>query len=68
MQDGRIVDDHHVADTATEDLRSLARTQLGQALLANDTDDLSRLGLAEDGHLTTEGQALRALLVRANKR
>jgi ABC-type lipoprotein export system ATPase subunit len=68
MQDGRIVDDHHVADAATEDLRSLARTQLGQALLANDTDDLSRLGLAEDGHLTTEGQALRTLLVRANKR
>jgi ABC-type lipoprotein export system ATPase subunit len=68
MQDGRIVDDHLVGDTATEDLRSLARTQLGQALLANDTDGLSRLGLAKDGHLTAEGQALKTLLVRASNR
>jgi ABC-type lipoprotein export system ATPase subunit len=68
MQDGRIVDDHRVGDTATEDLRSLARSQLGQALLANDTDGLSRLGLAEDGHLTAEGRALKTLLVRANNR
>lgn len=68
MQDGRIVDDHRVGDAATEDLRSLARTQLGQALLAGDTDGLTRLGLAEEGHLTAEGQALKTLLVRANNR
>jgi ABC-type lipoprotein export system ATPase subunit len=68
MLDGRIVDDHRVADTATEDLRSLARTPLGQALLAGDTDDLHRLGLAVDGQLTVEGQALRSLLARANSR
>lgn len=65
MQDGRIVDDHRVGDTASEDLRSLARTQLGQALLAGDADGLVGLGLAQDGQLTPEGETLKALLSRA---
>ncbi|MCB0115426.1 MAG: hypothetical protein KDD84_15105, partial [Caldilineaceae bacterium] len=37
MQDGRIVDDHRVQDPLLEDLRMLAYSRLGQALL-NDHD------------------------------
>ncbi|MEA3336195.1 MAG: ABC transporter ATP-binding protein [Chloroflexota bacterium] len=62
MRDGRIVDDHRVRDEVTEDLRSLARSQLGKHLLNGDMEGLAALGLARDGHLTEEGQALRALL------
>ncbi|MCA9868968.1 MAG: ABC transporter ATP-binding protein [Caldilineae bacterium] len=65
MRDGRIVDDHRVADAATEDLRSLARSPLGQSLLNGDTKELASLGLAQDGRLTAEGEALRELLDRA---
>lgn len=67
MQDGRVVDDHQVADAATEDLRSLARSQLGQALLAVNTVELTGLGLAIDGQLTPEGAALKDLLDRASR-
>ncbi|MEZ4767818.1 MAG: hypothetical protein R2844_05260 [Caldilineales bacterium] len=68
MQDGRIVDDHRVADAATEDLRSLARSPLGQSLLNGDTLELAGLGLAHDGRLTAEGKALKDLLDRALSR
>ncbi len=67
MQDGRIVDDHRVADAATEELRSLARSQLGQSLLAGNTEDLAGLGLAQNGRLTAEGTALKDLLDRATR-
>jgi ABC-type lipoprotein export system ATPase subunit len=33
MKDGRIVDDHRITDPVEEDLRMLARSKLGQALL-----------------------------------
>lgn len=62
MQDGRIVDDHLVADAMTEDLHALARSELGQHLLRGDMAQLARLGLARDGRLTAEGEALLALL------
>jgi ABC-type lipoprotein export system ATPase subunit len=65
MQDGRIVDDHQVGDVATEDLRALARSQLGQYLLnGGDLASLARLGLAKDGHLTEAGEALQDILER----
>lgn len=64
MQDGRIVDDHRVADAITEDLHALARSRLGQHLLQGNTDGLARLGLARDGHLTEQGESLLSLLSR----
>lgn len=63
MQDGRIVDDHQVGDVATEDLRALARSQLGQYLLnGGDLSGLATLGLAQDGRLTGAGEALQDIL------
>lgn len=64
MLDGRIVDDHRVADEVTEDLHALARSTLGRHLLNGDPAQLAKLGLAQDGRLTEEGQALRDLLDR----
>jgi ABC-type lipoprotein export system ATPase subunit len=68
MQDGRIVDDHAVGDVVTEDLRALARSQLGKQLLNGNAASLAALGLAQDGHLTEEGEVLQELLVRATQR
>jgi ABC-type lipoprotein export system ATPase subunit len=57
MKDGRIVSDHRLDDPLEEDLRMLAATRLGQAVLSQDR-------LASDA-LTAEEQAmLRRLLVR----
>ena len=64
MQDGRIVDDHTVGDPVTEDLRALARSQLGQQLLNGDATHLASLGLARDGQLTEEGEILQDMLER----
>ena len=64
MQDGRIVDDHTVGDPVTEDLRALARSQLGQQLLNGDATHLASLGLARDGRLTEEGEMLQDMLER----
>ncbi len=64
MQDGRIVDDHTVGDPVTEDLRALARSQLGQQLLNGDATHLVSLGLARDGRLTEEGEMLQDMLER----
>ena len=64
MQDGRIVDDHTVGDPVTEDLRALARSQLGQQLLNGDASHLTSLGLARDGQLTEEGEILQDMLER----
>ncbi len=62
MNDGRIVDDHPVADPLTEDLREFARSRVGQLLLDGQGQELSRLGLSADGHLTDEAHKLRELL------
>ncbi|HIC90446.1 MAG TPA: ABC transporter ATP-binding protein [Anaerolineae bacterium] len=62
MQDGRIVDDHQVADPLTEDLRELALSQLGRDLLKGNLDALSQVGLVRDGQLTPEAERLRDLL------
>lgn len=67
MQDGRIVDDHTVGDPVTEDLRALARSQLGQQLLNGDATHLTSLGLARDGQLTEEGEILQDMLERVVK-
>jgi putative ABC transport system ATP-binding protein len=62
MEDGRIVDDHPVADPLTEDLREFARSRVGQLLVNGQGQELSRLGLSADGHLTDEARKLRELL------
>jgi len=67
MQDGRIVDDHRVGDAATEDLRALARSRLGQLLLNGNLAGLAGLGLARDGALTAEGEAIQDVLERVMK-
>ena len=64
MQDGRIVDDHTVGDPVTEDLRALARSQLGKQLLNGAATHLASLGLARDGRLTEEGEMLQDMLER----
>lgn len=65
MRDGRIVDDHRVRDPLVEDLRDLARSQLGQLLLRGQAEQLSRLGVDVDGHWEESARALRELLRRA---
>jgi ABC-type lipoprotein export system ATPase subunit len=64
MRDGRITDDHTVADPLTEDLRELGRSPLGQRLIAGDTKRLGPLSqvLARDGHLTPEAECLVEML------
>ncbi|MGD2040306.1 MAG: ABC transporter ATP-binding protein, partial [Anaerolineae bacterium] len=60
MRDGRIIDDHTVADPLTEDLRELGHSRLGQRLLSGDVEQLGPLGdtLSRDGHLTAEAEQL----------
>ncbi len=65
MRDGRIVDDHRVLDPLVEDLRDLARSQLGQVLLNGQVEQLARLGIGADGHWDEPARALRQLLRRA---
>jgi putative ABC transport system ATP-binding protein len=62
MEDGRIVDDHPVADPLTEDLREFAHSRVGQLLINGQSQELSGLGLSTDGHLTDEARKLRELL------
>jgi putative ABC transport system ATP-binding protein len=64
MRDGRIIDDHAVADPLTEDLRELGQSRLGQRLLCGDVEQLGPLGdtLSRDGHLTAEAEQLVDLL------
>ncbi|GAB4556628.1 MAG: hypothetical protein Kow0047_00290 [Anaerolineae bacterium] len=64
MQDGRIIDDHRVRDPLIEDLRDLARSQLGQLILNGRFDQLATLGLGSDGQLTESARALQTLLRR----
>ena len=63
LEDGRIVDDHPMQTPVIEDLRELARSQLGELLLERRGERLKELGLGSDEGLTTEGEYLRGLLV-----
>ena len=60
MRDGRITDDHPVADPLTEDLRELRHSHLGQRLLAGRVEELGLLSqaFALNGQLTPEAERL----------
>ena len=59
MHDGRVVEDHRLVDPMEEDLRMLARSKLGQAILNQDDMPLE--------HITPEEEAvLRRMLARIN--
>ncbi len=64
MRDGRITDDHAVADPLTEDLRDLGRSPLGQRLIAGDAEQLGAVShrLVRDGQLTPEAECLMGML------
>jgi ABC-type methionine transport system ATPase subunit len=64
MRDGRIIDDHAVADPLTEDLRELGHSRLGQRLLNGDVEDLGplRQALTRNGRLTPEAERLIGVL------
>ena len=62
MSDGKIVDEHIVGDPLTEDLRDLARSELGQRLIVGDLQALSALPLVREGRFTQTAQQLAALL------
>ncbi len=51
MQDGRIVEDHRVADALEEDLRSLAYSQLGETILNPDDAPLQKISAEEEAIL-----------------
>lgn len=48
MYDGRIVDDHRVTDPMEEDLRMLAQSKLGRAIMTEDDDPLQHISRAEE--------------------
>ena len=60
MRDGRITNDHTVADPLIEDLRELGGSRLGQRLLMGEVEDLGPLRqvLVRNGRLTQEAQGL----------
>ena len=64
MRDGRIIDDHSVADPLTEDLRELGQSRLGQRLLNGAIDELGPLRgtLIQDDRFTPEAEQLVDLL------
>jgi ABC-type lipoprotein export system ATPase subunit len=62
MRDGRVVDDHRVQNPLIEDLRDLARSQLGQLLLSGRLEPLADLGLSRNGRLLESAQALQTML------
>ena len=49
MRDGKIVDDHRIRDPLEEDLRTLAQSKLGQAIL--DEEDLPLRQISPDEEL-----------------
>lgn len=59
MRDGKITDDHRVADPLTEDLRELGRSRLGRRLLNGKVQDLGPLSdaLVRNGDLTPEAKS-----------
>ena len=48
MQDGRIISDHRVLDPLEEDLRTLAQSKLGQAILTEDDAPLRQITTEEE--------------------
>jgi ABC-type lipoprotein export system ATPase subunit len=62
MSDGRIVSDHRLTDPLEEDLRTLAQSRLGQALLGGNAEDDLSPGLLSQA----DQAALRRLLMRVN--
>lgn len=60
MQDGRIVEDHHVRDPLEEDLRALAFSKLGETIL--DAEDAPLQAITPE-----EEAILRKLIVRLRK-
>ncbi|MBM4457140.1 MAG: ABC transporter ATP-binding protein [Chloroflexi bacterium] len=62
MSDGRIVSDHRLTDPLEEDLRTLAQSRLGQALLGRNAED----DLSSDFLSQADQAALRRLLMRVN--
>ena len=48
MRDGRVVDDHRVLDPLEEDLRMLAQSRLGQAILDDDETPLRQITRDEE--------------------
>ena len=62
MLDGKIVDEHWVSDPLTEDLRNLAQSNLGRALIDGDIPALSGSPFVCDGALNPIAQELAAYL------
>jgi len=62
MSDGRIVDEHPVADPLTEDLRVLAHCDFGQRLIAGDAESLRAFPVVRDGQLTETARKLASVL------
>jgi ABC-type lipoprotein export system ATPase subunit len=64
MRDGRVIDDHAVADPLTEDLRELGRSRLGRRLISGDVEELGllRQALTRNGRFTPEAERLVGLL------
>lgn len=64
MRDGRITDDHTVADPVTEDLRDLGHSRLGQGLINRRMEELGPLShaLTLNGRFTPEAEKLVELL------
>ena len=60
MRDGYLVDDHRVGDPMNEDLRMLANSRLGQAILDNGNTPLAQMTADEE-------RLLRTLLQRARR-
>ncbi|MCC6167872.1 MAG: ABC transporter ATP-binding protein [Caldilineaceae bacterium] len=51
MRDGRVVEDHRLVDPLEEDLRTLARSSLGQAILDEEDRPLARITPEEEAML-----------------
>jgi ABC-type lipoprotein export system ATPase subunit len=62
MLDGKIVDEHWVSDPLTEDLRNLARSNLGRALIDGDIPALSGSPFVCEGALDPIAQELATYL------
>ncbi|MBC7263438.1 MAG: ABC transporter ATP-binding protein [Chloroflexi bacterium] len=62
LRDGRIVDDHPVADPLAEDLYALIHSELGRALLTGNHERLKAAGLMENRRLSEMAVRLQELL------
>jgi len=62
MLDGSIVEDHQVGDPVSEDLRELARSELGRMLMAQDVAGLEGSPFVREGELTRTALRLATML------